>query len=398
MWKADIDAAYRRIPSCPEHRHLLWVLVMCQGTVWTSRHTALPFGCVASVHAWHSIGGLLCHIGRKLLKLPLLRYVDDLFSADRPSCAAHAMSCFARVVRAIMGASAIQERKLKCDSPLDVLGVTVSITRACITVFPSADKVEKWCGQLQRIEKTLTLHAGEAGKIAGRLGFAAQHAFSKLGRAMLRPFYRQQYAPLPSGRLGPLLRLAVKWWLHALTLPLQNTVDLCSLEKRVVDLFCDARGQPPRVAAVLIDEQREITYTDWAPSQAVMQTFAARKDSQIMGLELLAILVGLQTFASRLSGLTVRIWTDNTGGENALRAAAAKCEDHNLIVHAIWLMAAKAGIGLWIERVGSHDNISDEPSRESYELLEAVGAKWEEPRLPKNICHPQKWAEWKFVC
>ena len=42
-----------------------------------SEHIACPFGATASVHAWERIGNALAHLARKLLHLPVLRYVDD---------------------------------------------------------------------------------------------------------------------------------------------------------------------------------------------------------------------------------------------------------------------------------------------------------------------------------
>jgi len=193
-----------------------------------------------------------------------------------------------------------------------------------------------------------------------------------------------------------MLFLAIDWWLHALKLPLKRSVSLSSRVVPVVELFCDARGSPPRVVAVLIDQHKKIRYTDWQPWRSALAAFASRKDDQIMGLELMSILIGLCTFAPLLAGTTVRVWSDNTGGENALRAGSAKCEDHNLIIHAIWLMCAKCGCGAWVERVGSHDNISDDPSREEYGLLTQHGATWHKPRIPKGIDRPRRWASWDF--
>ena len=161
-----------------------------------------------------------------MLKIPLLRYVADLFSADRQSCAQHALDCFARVVRAVLGHGALQKRKMECAAPLDVLGVTVSVGKSMVTVWPTKDKIKKWSAQIDRILNTQQLDAGEASKMAGRLGFAAQFAFSKLGRAMLRPIFAQQYACLKGGRLGPMLDLALWWWKHALQLPLKKQVPL----------------------------------------------------------------------------------------------------------------------------------------------------------------------------
>ena len=44
FWKADIDAAFRRIPIRPDHRHLAHVVYQLHGEPWTVRHNAMPFG------------------------------------------------------------------------------------------------------------------------------------------------------------------------------------------------------------------------------------------------------------------------------------------------------------------------------------------------------------------
>ena len=41
-------------------------------------------------------GHMLKSLARRLLKIPVLRYVDDYFGADRLQCAAGALSAFAR--------------------------------------------------------------------------------------------------------------------------------------------------------------------------------------------------------------------------------------------------------------------------------------------------------------
>ena len=98
-----------------------------------------------------------------------------------------------------------------------------------------------------------------------------------------------------------------------------------------------------------------------------------------MAWELLPIALGVSTFSQTLKGRRVRVWCDNVGGENALRAGVAEATDHNLIVHALWLHAARVGYGFWVERVPSKDNIADLPSREAYGVLEGLGAVWAEP-------------------
>ena len=99
LWKADIDSAFRRIPVKPDDRWLCGIAFMVGGQVrprlislfivllvakvWWAQHLGTPFGAVASVHAWERVGAAIAHIARVLLKLPVLRYVDDYWSPER---------------------------------------------------------------------------------------------------------------------------------------------------------------------------------------------------------------------------------------------------------------------------------------------------------------------------
>ena len=60
LFKADIDAAYRRIPIRPGHRQFAAVVFLLAGVPQVAMHFALPFGGVASVHQWDRIGALNC--------------------------------------------------------------------------------------------------------------------------------------------------------------------------------------------------------------------------------------------------------------------------------------------------------------------------------------------------
>ena len=77
----------------------------------------------------------------------------------------------------------------------------------------------------------------------------------------------------------------------------------------------------------------------------------------------------------------VRVWSDNVGAECTLRTGTASCNDHNLLVYAVWLEAIRHGLTLWFERVPSDDNIADEPSRNLFATIENVlGATYVPPR------------------
>ena len=100
LFKLDIDAAFRRLPLRPEHRELIRVIFRYKGEVTAHAHCACPFGAgassalgtrrvalfsraVASVHNWERVGALICAILRRVLHAAILRYVDDMFGAER---------------------------------------------------------------------------------------------------------------------------------------------------------------------------------------------------------------------------------------------------------------------------------------------------------------------------
>ena len=73
LWKADIDAAFRRVPLMGAHIWAAGVTYLVGNVAWCSFHHAMPFGATSSVWAWHRIGAMLAHFARKLLHIPVLR-------------------------------------------------------------------------------------------------------------------------------------------------------------------------------------------------------------------------------------------------------------------------------------------------------------------------------------
>ena len=108
---------------------------------WVSTHYACPFGALAAVHAWERVGELLAVIARRVLHVAVYRYVDDYFAPERPQTMQHAMGCFARLVRVLLGSSALADRKLACGTSLCILGVDVMLSTHGVTCRPSKDKV-----------------------------------------------------------------------------------------------------------------------------------------------------------------------------------------------------------------------------------------------------------------
>ncbi len=74
-------------------------------------------------------------------------------------------------------------------------------------------------------------------------------------------------------------------------------------------------------------------------------------------------------------------------GRMCLEKGGAGAPDHN------WLLAAKWGLTLWVERAASDDNLSDEPSRMLYTTVEQLDSKFVKAWLLQQFARPQLWTE-----
>ena len=169
LWKADIDVAFRRLPLRPEHRWAACVAFVVGSHIFLASHLTMPFGATASVHAWDRIGSLFAFFARELLKLPVLRYVDDYFSVDFTECSEHAMYCFARLVRILLGPTSVAPTKLSFGMPLEILGLGIAVDVDGISCWPSPDKVAKWSSVISSALSVGLMRHGEASKLAGAL-------------------------------------------------------------------------------------------------------------------------------------------------------------------------------------------------------------------------------------
>ena len=149
FWKADVDAAFRRVPLDPRAAHLAHVIFLRHGEPVSARHRAVFFGATSSVHNWERVGALLAAILRRVVHIPALRYVDDFFGAEAADLAQHtkecalpyrtrrgqcvlprrrfarARRCVARVIRCLLGTDSMKDKKMECGNPLVILGLRV---------------------------------------------------------------------------------------------------------------------------------------------------------------------------------------------------------------------------------------------------------------------------------
>ena len=220
----------------------------------------------------------------------------------------HAAEVFARLVRVLLGKGAVADAKTESGSRLCVLGVDIAISTRGFKCKPAAAKVARWCNDIDAAITTGVLLPGDASKLAGRLSWACSQMFKRFGRALLRPIHEQ--ATRRNGQIDANLKRALVWWRSVLQLELAE-LRWAKDERDVIHLFCDASSKPPYLGCVVFVDQN-VCWTHGAPPAEVMECFRSRRDGQIMGLELLAVTLGLSTFGSMLEGRRVVVHCDNS--------------------------------------------------------------------------------------
>jgi hypothetical protein len=389
LLKADIDAAYRRIPINPKHRWACWIAFKAQGKIWAAQHYACPFGAIGSVYAWESIASALSHLARRLLRLAVLHFVDDFFAAEAHECVEHALQCLVKLFRMLLGDAAVSDLKIDFGKALVILGVYIMSNSCGVRCVPAADKIQNWKHMIKEALYVLKrLPPGDASKLTGKLSWGGTKLFRRLGRAMLRALIDQQSRR--DGHIGPELEDTLCWWLQVFELEIAEEFPWNGPAKHTIHLFCDASGAPPQLGAVLFSHLG-VHWTSLVPDSSLLSLFRARKDKQIMGLEMLAIALGVSTFADIIRGSKLIIHCDNTGSEVAVRKGTAVRMDHAQLVHSMWLQLVELEVEVFVVRVKSGDNIADLPSRGDFNFLNDMQAKWAEPVLSTVYHKDETW-------
>lgn len=225
---------------------------------------------------------------------------------------AHAADVFARLVRVLLGKSAVADAKTESGSKLCVLGVDISISTRGFKCSPAAAKVIRWCRDIEVALSRGVLLPGDASKLAGRLSWACCQMFKRFGRAILRPIHEQ--STKRDGQIDGNLKRALVWWRTVLQMELAELHSWGKDDRSVIHMFCDASSKPPYLGCVVFVDHN-VYWTHSAPPAEVLNSFRSRRDGQIMGLELLAVSLGLSTFGYMLEGRRIVVHCDNSGAE-----------------------------------------------------------------------------------
>ena len=290
------------------------------------------------------------------------------------------------VLGKLLGFPAKDEKSESFSRALHVLGLVLSFVPRPLVATVSIDpaKARKWTGILATILSTRQCAQRVAIKMAGRLSFAVMSSTGRVGRAYIKPFFAQANAPLPAGRASTLMMQAAAWWVkYFAILPVSN-IQCGGFERKAVRAWTDAAGASRWVAAV-IHTSGGFLWTRARLPDALWDQFLPREDEQIGSQELMAVPLLAATFQDYLQGATLTLAIDNSGVVGNVIKGVGSASDHNAAIAKIWLNFAAAGVSPWIIKVETKCNLADGPTRDTFEDLRRLNARWVEPRWPSWI-------------
>jgi len=324
-----------------------------------------------------------------LFSLVSFNFYDDKFGFETELTIDSAMQC-AQDVHKWLGAR-FDKKKLQQGKLVDILGVTYDLIAMVLRI--KAERKKEINLEIDGILGHNVLEPGKAGKLKGKLMFAASQLWGKVGRAFLLAVSERQYSKFAESVLGMALRAALVQWKKLITNGPPRQISALVERKADVVIFTDGffpdprkkeKGDP-RVGASFFSRVLEhaAQFSEVIPLDVIEQWL--HRETQIFMVELIATVLVLETFRHYLKDKYVLLFVDAEAAEGALVKGYSSRTDVSLLVGRFWDLAQELNCSIYIDRVPTDANCSDAPSRNHPEIGEALGWHTVHARWPKDV-------------
>ena len=368
LLKADFKSAYRCAPILGSHLMFARLLLIrpSDRVLFTATQWAMPFGAVGAVYAWDRIGSAVTQILARLFWLPVLRYVDDLFTVVPADLAEDAFRVLHEVV-SLLGLTLDPAKSPPASATATILGVTVECIPRALRFSIEASKLAFW---LQELE-ALLVHPGfrSLTKLVGRLAFGCAAVWGPRPAAFLADFFTALHCgtPLAGSLRARRFSAVTRWWLAFLTQAAGASVlfRLPPASAPPAVLYTDAEGAGG-LGACLFTAGRWEWWQATVPASVRAAAPAAGFPSgfPIFLLEAAVPYLALRVWHDLLQGRRVLLFIDNQTFLGALRKGrSTRSPPLNHVVHAIRRLEFRLGLSVTLFWVPSRFNIADPASR-----------------------------------
>lgn len=371
----DLADAYKQIPLSDRAFDLdAYLAVYCPTGPTTNKaeifqQRVLPFGSVASVTAFLRVAHGVWKLGSRLLKLIWTSYFDDFFSVAEEPTARHTdlviMSMFN-----LLGWKLSSGKLIDYHTMCKVLGVEFDFKLAgegLVAVRNTEDRTKELCDKLDLILDTNILKRAGGERLRGRLQFASGQLFGRSARNSLRTL--SKHIASNRQRLCEETSSALRNLRHQLQENMPRTIRGSTSDHihMYVDASFDLDGYYSGVGGIAYTSSGSIIgfLREKMSKSFILATMEKDQQTMIQELEMLALLIALSAWCPGRAGRRIVAFTDN----ESVRGSFLKTWSSNdpcskvLRLRQIYLLEEIHSCHVWLERVPSQSNPSDQLSR-----------------------------------
>ena len=347
----------------------------------------LPFGARAAVQAFCRASHALWFLGTTIFKLHWSVYFDDFFLIENKAQSRHTGMVVSSFF-SMLGWDVSDEKDAGFLTVARVLGVCIDLSdtkSGLVSVYNTDARKSEIRESIDKLLEAGIYRRGELLMLRGRLLFAENQIFGKscnVAMKIVSSFAEHQ----PHGKIP--IELATSLKILRDRVVDSGPSQIRAGVKEVVHLYTDACFEPgPKagIGGVLVDGSGTCVHCfgAWLEDTVISCMTIGDKETIILELEAFAILVGIHLFNDDLLGCDTVIFCDN----NSVMASFISGKSANplvaLIANLSFQWEDRAGVILWHERVPSHSNIADGPSRGHF--VESLGKRVDAGRLSEVV-------------
>eukprot|EP00435_Cladocopium_sp_Y103_P038892 s848_g10.t1 len=375
----DLRKAYKNLPISEAALRDAYICVLSptSGQPEAFQTLVLPFGARAAVMGFCRASYAIWRIGVSVFNLHWTVYFDDYFLVAAVHEAKH-IDLAQKLLFQLTGWQTSDEKEGGFGSMSRILGVQIDLSEVhlgAITVSNVESRVKELTAVIDDILKCGRVTAAEINALRGRLVFAEAQIFGRLTGVHLKQLARLE------GMVG---EAVVDSELSRSLIFLRNRVLTGSPRRvlsevgRVFHLYTDAcfEDDMSGVGGVLVSDEGEILsfFSEQLSAASIDLLNPLKKRGLIFELEALAVLIGTTQL---LHPMTLRpcdrvvVFVDNDAVLSRLVSGKRNLKLEQEIFQSILEWEYDASSVVWYERVPSHANIADGPSRGHWPSISA---------------------------
>ena len=386
----DLKGAYRQIFVREDEREFGYIAVYCpeDGLPKIYRTVALPFGSIQSVYAFLRLSSAIWHIGVCHLDLAWTSFFDDFLVYSDRELAPHTEKTV-EMLFDLLGWKIAKEgsKAMPFASSLDCLGVNINLKEfpsSVVKISNTEERKKEILNQISAHVQSKHMTSSEAQRLRGRMQFAENQIFGRQARKCLKAI--SEHLHTGRSQMDHELCQILTQFLDFLVKGRPREVRLFTHETWII--FTDASYEqtnvsPVGIGCVLVNPSGfPVRFIEETPEQPILEALGHEsKGTIIFEAEMFALLLALRKWKDYFSGRQLVAYVDN----DAVRCAVASSSGHSGVagkmIREINGIEEMVSALLWIARVPSRSNISDDPSRGDSAALKSIGAIRDRPVL-----------------